>query len=391
MDLLIINEKTPDRNYVILADNKINKITAGLKNLVEKIHIVCDENYYRKSSLTGIIFHPVKNFKKHGVKNTLLRLLYHLLFIIRLFRKAVTVIKHNPQIKFIINISGHFTIGLVNILTGRITGRRSLLRLTESIQVAFLVNRKKGSLSRLVNWLSYTLAVILEKIVFKFSHKIISVTPLEYYPNIKGFESKTVFIPDIIQETCVNDTGKDAEKKILFAGRLELEKNPFTLLKCISEISKNRRDFKTLIIGGGELEKPIRNFIERNKLGRVAELIPTMKHEQLINLLKTSYLLVNTSYLELMPNIIVEALACGLPVIAPRLGGIPYLIHPGYNGFLYKTGDVKTLGDLINKLLDNEDLRDKMSSNCKKFFREIFEKDFGDRAVHNRYERIIRE
>ncbi|WEU40357.1 MAG: glycosyltransferase family 4 protein [Candidatus Odinarchaeum yellowstonii] len=391
MDLLIISEKTPDRNYVILADNKINKVITGINNLVRRIHVVCDENYCYNSSLKKILFHPVKNFKKISEKNTLLRLLYHLIYVMRVFLKSLKLIKKNPEIKFIINISGHFTIGLINVLAGLVTGRRSLLRLTESVQAAYFLDNSESLKAKLLNKLSYALAVILEKIVFRLCDKIISVVPPEYYPNIRGFEPKTVFIPDtILTNTDKRVRVKHSEKKIFFVGRLELEKNPFMFLKSILKVAEIRSDFKTLIIGSGKLEEAIRDFIKRNGLDDIVELIKPMPHNKFINLLNECYLLVNSSYIELMPNTILEALACGVPVIAPAIGGIPYLLNHGYNGFLLKNRDQETLAKLINKILDDEQLREKMSFNCKKFFEEIVDLHFGMKAVYDKYAILIK-
>ncbi|MEM2109932.1 MAG: glycosyltransferase [Candidatus Odinarchaeota archaeon] len=390
MDLLIVNEKTPNEHFVILADNKLNKIIGGFQGLVKNVHVICDENYYTESSLKGVLKHPVKNINKNIIHETMLRLFYHIIFLIRLFKKAVDIVRRNPQIFFITNVSGHFTIGLVNLLAARLTGRRSLLRVTESSYVALFTYKNRGHISRLINRLVYGLCSLLEKLAFKGSNKIISVTPPEYYQKLKGFESKTVFIPDIIEKAPINIGKKLSEKKILFTGRLELEKSPFTFLKSLLQLSKSRNDFKSLIVGNGSLENTVRNFIDRNKLQEIVKIVPTMPHKEFIKVLKKAYILVNSSYLELMPNIILEAMACGIPVVASKTGGIPYIINEGYNGFLFNPGERRKLTDLINKLLDDETLRQRLSVNCTRRFKEIIERDFSASAVHDKYANIIK-
>jgi glycosyltransferase involved in cell wall biosynthesis len=60
-----------------------------------------------------------------------------------------------------------------------------------------------------------------------------------------------------------------------------------------------------------------------------------------------------------------EALACGLPVIASRVGGIPEFIEDGLNGFLFTPGDVYELVERIRRLMDDEPLRRRMSQQAR--------------------------
>jgi glycosyltransferase involved in cell wall biosynthesis len=59
--------------------------------------------------------------------------------------------------------------------------------------------------------------------------------------------------------------------------------------------------------------------------------------------------------------VILEAMACGVPVVASKVGGIPEILIPGYNGLLVDPGDTEGLANSIIKLLSSEELRKNLS------------------------------
>jgi len=77
-------------------------------------------------------------------------------------------------------------------------------------------------------------------------------------------------------------------------------------------------------------------------------------------------ILVVPSYFDNSPNIIYEAMAMGMVVIASKVGGIPELIEDGKTGFLFQKGDYKTLGQILARLADNNFLLDNVAKNAKK-------------------------
>jgi glycosyltransferase involved in cell wall biosynthesis len=72
--------------------------------------------------------------------------------------------------------------------------------------------------------------------------------------------------------------------------------------------------------------------------------------------LKGAKFLVHTSESEGCPNVVMEAMACGLPVIAMEAGDIPYLVEEGKTGFVVRQNDEKTFAERVLQLLADEDL-----------------------------------
>jgi glycosyltransferase involved in cell wall biosynthesis len=76
------------------------------------------------------------------------------------------------------------------------------------------------------------------------------------------------------------------------------------------------------------------------------------------------------SYTEGRPNVVNEAMASGIPVVATAVGGIPDMVVEGQTAFLYTPGDVKTLQALLKRLVDDRALRTKMGRNSRVFVQQ---------------------
>lgn len=146
---------------------------------------------------------------------------------------------------------------------------------------------------------------------------------------------------------------------IAFVGSLVKRKGVDVLVKAFRNI--RRQDIRLLIVGDGPLRK---------------ELIPSASGDPRIEFLgykkngieyiKASDVFVLPSVYEGLPNVIIEAMAVGTPVIASNVSGIPELIEDGVNGLLVKPGDPEGLGNAIIRLLDDGDLREKLISESLK-------------------------
>jgi glycosyltransferase involved in cell wall biosynthesis len=85
---------------------------------------------------------------------------------------------------------------------------------------------------------------------------------------------------------------------------------------------------------------------------------------------------------------LMEAMACGKPVVASRAGGIPELVRDGTDGILVRSGDVRGLADSIVKLLADPDLRAKMGNEGRKRVQE-FSWDETAKVVLREYESAL--
>jgi glycosyltransferase involved in cell wall biosynthesis len=87
---------------------------------------------------------------------------------------------------------------------------------------------------------------------------------------------------------------------------------------------------------------------------------PAVSGAEKINLFRSAHIFVYPSYHEGMPMAVIEAMACGLPIIATRVGGLPDLVEPGLNGLLVPAGQPDQLAVAIQQLVANPQIRSSM-------------------------------
>jgi len=129
-----------------------------------------------------------------------------------------------------------------------------------------------------------------------------------------------------------------------------------------------------VIISGGRLEpwkgmdmlKQIMPDLLKENPGFKLIIASKLSHSELMGYLKASKIFVlNTGY-EGLPHIILEAMACGLPVITTNVGGNPEVIQNEYNGLLVEYNNKEQIKNAILRLWKDENLRNKFIENGKK-------------------------
>lgn len=152
-----------------------------------------------------------------------------------------------------------------------------------------------------------------------------------------------------------SDLGLDAnELYCLFVGRLNSVKGLSTLLAAISSLKEQGRlHFKTLVIGEGEMRAELEEYIARNDLNAHISLLGEIPHDQVARWMMASDFLCLPSRMEGLPNVIMEALACGLPVVASNVGGVPELVNQE-NGVLVQPDDPEELAKALQVVAGRE-------------------------------------
>ena len=96
------------------------------------------------------------------------------------------------------------------------------------------------------------------------------------------------------------------------------------------------------------------------RLGSVVELLGWIDSDAKVQRLRRAHLLVLPSYMEGMPNAIIEAMATGLPVVATDVGAVVDVVSDGVNGILIPPRNIDRLAQALRKLLLDAPLRERM-------------------------------
>jgi glycosyltransferase involved in cell wall biosynthesis len=89
-----------------------------------------------------------------------------------------------------------------------------------------------------------------------------------------------------------------------------------------------------------------------------------------------------------MPNTVLEAMACGLPIIATKASGLSELVRDGVNGYLVSINDPATLADRLDQLIDNPHERQRMGKESRKIAEREFAWEYIAEQYVQVYERI---
>jgi N-acetyl-alpha-D-glucosaminyl L-malate synthase BshA len=152
------------------------------------------------------------------------------------------------------------------------------------------------------------------------------------------------------------------EKVILYVGRLEPVKGVRYLVQAVRIlINRGFRNMKLLIVGDGSEKRYLEELVKKLGLEDYIVFVGRVSHDKIPEYMASADLLVLPSLSEGFGIVIVEAMAMGLPVIASRVGGLPWIIKDGENGFLVEPRNPRDIAEKIILLLTNDDLRVYMS------------------------------
>lgn len=137
--------------------------------------------------------------------------------------------------------------------------------------------------------------------------------------------------------------------KAVYVGRLVENKGIADLLLAAKQLP----DVEVLIVGDGPDRERLESLAEGRSVTFVGQVMPSA----VVDYLQQARMLVLPSYLgDGFPNVILEAMACGVPVVATRTAGIPDLIRHGETGFLHEPGDIQQIVSHIDRLMKNNRL-----------------------------------
>ena len=274
--------------------------------------------------------------------------------------------------------------------------------------VALIVSRLLG-----VPWIAFahgwtkenrkvSLYHALDMWMLRFAEAVVAVSPplLECFSSLRGDHRRTHLILNAVQGDNLRrgGGGEKTRKKLVTRenqyligcfGRLSFEKGQDVLLRAVAEIDDPNHDVVILFLGDGP---------ERDALQKLSEELGI--HEQVIFYPHTSAMpdyyeaidvLVLPSRSEGLPNVVLEALCFGVPVISTDVGAVSEVITDGETGWIVPPGDAKKLARTISRVLLDKGAREKVAeAGCRSVVEKFSPTTRGQQILHL-YQSLLEE
>ncbi len=156
--------------------------------------------------------------------------------------------------------------------------------------------------------------------------------------------------------------------RLVCVGRFDLVKGQDVLIKALPAIQGEFPNLKIVFAGNGALKESCQDLARALHVQDLCVFLGDVPHAEVLNLIKASDLSIIPSRVDNCPLVLLESLACGKPVIASRVGGIPELMDDGVEGFLAPPNEPEALAENIKRLLRDESLRRAFSINARNRF-----------------------
>lgn len=147
----------------------------------------------------------------------------------------------------------------------------------------------------------------------------------------------------------------------LYLGRLDADKNIETMLKALAHTSR----IHVILAGVGKQKELLQLLAHQLLLSRRIRWIDQLSTQSIVELYQLSDGFIIMSPIETQSIVTLQAVACGLPVIAANAGALPELVHHGKNGYLVDTYDDGTLAEKMTYLASHPDVRVRMGKESR--------------------------
>ena len=214
-----------------------------------------------------------------------------------------------------------------------------------------------------------TIARLIRRVSYAAFDKIVLVSSnLNKDPDLQKLEKKLEVArffpgPHFYQDFHVKKKLEERDTIVGYIGRLERIKGINEFVKAIPIVVSQRKDIQFVIIGDGELRTEIRlqlsEYTDKN-----VNIIGNVSRSEIPEYLNNLKLVILPSFYEGLPTILLEAMACGTPVLATDVGAVPDLVINEKTGFLLKSNSPECIANSILRVLEDPKIYD-ISKNAR--------------------------
>jgi glycosyltransferase involved in cell wall biosynthesis len=192
--------------------------------------------------------------------------------------------------------------------------------------------------------------------------------------SLHGLDATSIRVLGNGVDTDVFEPGKAKpnDKTVLYTGHLAYNKGLIDLVEAARHVLHIYPDVSFVLTGRGPIERELRGMIARMNMTNNFRFVGFVERSTLIELYQNATVYVFPSYYEGLPTSVLEAMACGTPVVASAIDGIPEVVIDGKNGFTVPVKNPKAIANAIVRLLEDEELRERIGRTARQTILDRF-------------------
>ena len=164
--------------------------------------------------------------------------------------------------------------------------------------------------------------------------------------------------------------GLNGEKVLLFVGRVEPLKGLDLLVETAAQLEAGEEKVRMMVVGGGGPGEPetdrVRRLAEERQVDGMIEFVGRVDHDELPLYYNAADVCIVPSYYESFGLVALESMACGTPVVASRVGGLPTIVHHGHTGYLKSWRCPEAFANSVEMIFASTDLQESMGSAARR-------------------------
>ncbi len=293
-------------------------------------------------------------------------------------RMSVRVWKLADKADFWVFVGGD--VFLLPVLTARLIKAPVLMVLIGNLEQETRV--KKNVLNPVQVWLRKINFALSDRIVV-FSQELVKQWRLEKY-RAKILIAQSQYVD--LEKFSVKKPFEERKKLVGYIGRLSPEKGIWELVKSTAQALAQDDALSFMVVGNGRLLPDIKKYVTGARLEDRVKLLGRVPHDAVPQHMNELRLLVMPSYTEGMPGAMLEAMSCGTPVLATKVGAVADIIADGDTGFLLEHNSPREIAESIIRAL-----RDPRLAAVAGRARQLVESEFSLAAAQRNYQRVIEE
>jgi glycosyltransferase involved in cell wall biosynthesis len=176
--------------------------------------------------------------------------------------------------------------------------------------------------------------------------------------------------------------------RLLYVGRFNTFKNVETLVDAVGKLSQmDVGDFELNLVGEGEQRPVLERMVSELGLTRRVHFLGWVARDDIAEHYRRADIFVTATTWEGMPNTVLEAMACGLPIVGTQASGLRELVRDGVNGYLVPIKDPGAMAEALVGLIGNGYERRRMGRESRK----LAEREFAWEYIAEQYVRIYEQ